>query len=55
MAFKYAKTPCPACRPLPGDRIVGIVDEEKDVAVHVIDCPKLEAFEGGGEVWRDLQ
>jgi GTP diphosphokinase / guanosine-3',5'-bis(diphosphate) 3'-diphosphatase len=46
---------CPCCRPLPGDRIVGIVDEKKDVTVHVIDCEKLEAFEGGGEVWRDLQ
>mgnify|MGYP001056081367 CR=1 FL=1 len=46
---------CPHCRPIPGDRIVGIVDEVKDVTVHVIDCVLLEAFEGGGEVWRDLQ
>jgi GTP pyrophosphokinase/guanosine-3',5'-bis(diphosphate) 3'-pyrophosphohydrolase len=46
---------CRCCRPIPGDRIVGIVGEDKDVTVHVIDCPRLEAFEGGGDVWRDLQ
>ncbi len=32
------------CRPLPGDRIVGIVSTGKGVTIHITDCPTLEAF-----------
>ncbi|MFT4091842.1 MAG: bifunctional (p)ppGpp synthetase/guanosine-3',5'-bis(diphosphate) 3'-pyrophosphohydrolase [Asticcacaulis sp.] len=42
------------CTPVPGDRIVGIVDGD-DVHVHSIECDTLEAFEGQKEAWIDLQ
>ena len=43
------------CRPAPGDRIVGIVQPDKSVMVHAIDCSKLAAFdEVNDDVWRDL-
>jgi guanosine-3',5'-bis(diphosphate) 3'-pyrophosphohydrolase len=44
------------CSPVPGDRIVGILDSEaRGLTVHTIDCEKLEAFEEREELWRDLQ
>jgi GTP pyrophosphokinase/guanosine-3',5'-bis(diphosphate) 3'-pyrophosphohydrolase len=44
------------CTPVPGDRIVGILEEDgKGLTVHTIDCERLEAFEDQEEVWRDLQ
>jgi GTP pyrophosphokinase/guanosine-3',5'-bis(diphosphate) 3'-pyrophosphohydrolase len=44
------------CSPVPGDRIVGIVDdEEKTVTVHTIACERLADFEDQEERWRDLQ
>jgi len=43
------------CNPVPGDRIVGIVEEGRGVAVHTIDCATLAAFEDQEERWRDLQ
>jgi len=46
----------PCCKPVPGDRIVGIVEEGgKALAVHAIDCPELAKFEDQEELWRDLQ
>jgi GTP pyrophosphokinase/guanosine-3',5'-bis(diphosphate) 3'-pyrophosphohydrolase len=42
------------CCPVPGDRIVGIVQPDA-LEIHVIDCPALEAFEDYESVWRDLQ
>ncbi|MGZ8371034.1 MAG: RelA/SpoT AH/RIS domain-containing protein, partial [Caulobacteraceae bacterium] len=42
------------CSPVPGDRIVGILHEDKGLDVHTIDCPKLAEFENQDEVWRDL-
>jgi len=45
----------PCCDPMPGDRIVGIVEKDASVAVHTIDCPVLAAFEDREELWRDLQ
>jgi guanosine-3',5'-bis(diphosphate) 3'-pyrophosphohydrolase len=45
----------PCCGPVPGDRIVGIVEDEKSLAVHTIDCAKLAQFEDREELWRDLQ
>jgi GTP pyrophosphokinase/guanosine-3',5'-bis(diphosphate) 3'-pyrophosphohydrolase len=43
-----------ACRPVPGDRIVGIV-EEGGVTVHTLDCPRLAEWDDREELWRDLQ
>ena len=44
------------CTPVPGDRIVGILEEDgKGLTVHTIDCERLAAFEDREEVWRDLQ
>ena len=43
------------CAPVPGDRIVGIVDPDKDaLTIHRIDCVKLEAVEDQEDLWRDL-
>ena len=46
---------CPHCRPVPGDCIVGIVEPDKGLAVHAIDCPELAKFEDQEALWRDLQ
>ncbi|MFL5298408.1 MAG: RelA/SpoT family protein, partial [Phenylobacterium sp.] len=44
------------CTPVPGDRIVGILEPEGGgLTVHTIDCERLAAFEDQEEVWRDLQ
>ena len=42
------------CSPLPGDRIVGIAQPNKSLAVHTIDCPRLAEYEDQEELWRDL-
>ena len=45
------------CSPVPGDRIVGILDgggAGQSLAVHTIDCPRLAEFEDRDELWRDL-
>ena len=43
------------CTPIPGDRIVGIVQPGGEgVTVHAIDCGRLAEFEEMEEVWRDL-
>jgi GTP pyrophosphokinase/guanosine-3',5'-bis(diphosphate) 3'-pyrophosphohydrolase len=42
------------CTPLPGDRIVGILEPERGVEVHAIDCERLEAYEGDQDRWLDL-
>ena len=41
------------CSPLPGDRIVGILQPE-GLAVHTIDCGRLAEYEDDEAVWRDL-
>jgi GTP pyrophosphokinase/guanosine-3',5'-bis(diphosphate) 3'-pyrophosphohydrolase len=44
------------CSPVPGDRIVGILEGDgKGLTVHTIDCERLAAFEDHEELWRDLQ
>ena len=43
-----------SCSPVPGDRIVGILEPDKSVTVHTIDCPRLAAFEDRDDLWRDL-
>jgi GTP pyrophosphokinase/guanosine-3',5'-bis(diphosphate) 3'-pyrophosphohydrolase len=44
------------CSPVPGDRIVGILENDgRGLTVHTIDCEKLAEFEDREELWRDLQ
>ena len=46
----------PCCSPVPGDRIVGILEPEGDgLSVHTIACEKLAEYEDREELWRDLQ
>lgn len=42
------------CQPLPGQRIVGIVTENRGVVVHTIDCDSLIDYEDEIEPWLDL-
>ena len=44
------------CSPVPGDRIVGILETDgRGLTVHTIDCEKLAEYEDREELWRDLQ
>ena len=43
------------CTPLPGDRIVGILEPDKGLTVHTIDCQKLAEVADDDSVWQDLQ
>ena len=43
------------CSPVPGDRIVGILEPEQGLTVHTIDCQKLADFADDDSVWQDLQ
>ena len=44
------------CSPVPGDRIVGILQRDgTGLNVHAIDCNQLAQFEDHEELWRDLQ
>ena len=44
------------CSPVPGDRIVGILEGDgRGLTVHVIDCDRLAEYEEREELWRDLQ
>ena len=52
-AALYERAPC--CRPLPGERIVGITSRGRGVAVHAIDCPRMVEFEDQPARWVDLQ
>jgi GTP pyrophosphokinase/guanosine-3',5'-bis(diphosphate) 3'-pyrophosphohydrolase len=45
----------PCCTPMPGDRIVGIVQPDRSLAVHTIDCGELAKYEDHEELWRDLR
>jgi GTP pyrophosphokinase/guanosine-3',5'-bis(diphosphate) 3'-pyrophosphohydrolase len=42
------------CSPVPGDRIVGILQPDDSIAVHTIDCTRLAEFEDEDALWRDL-
>ncbi|GHF57504.1 RelA/SpoT family protein [Seohaeicola zhoushanensis] len=48
----FERAPC--CRPLPGERIIGITYRGKGVVVHAIDCDKLSEFEDQPSRWVDL-
>jgi GTP pyrophosphokinase/guanosine-3',5'-bis(diphosphate) 3'-pyrophosphohydrolase len=44
------------CSPVPGDRIVGILEGNgRGITVHTIDCDRLAEYEDREELWRDLQ
>ncbi len=43
------------CTPLPGDRIVGILEPDKGLTVHTIDCQTLAEVADDDSVWQDLQ
>ncbi len=43
------------CRPLPGDRIIGVQVPEKGLVVHVSSCPRLAQYDDQPELWRDLK
>lgn len=46
----------PCCSPVPGDRIVGIMEPETSgLMIHTIDCARLAEFEDREDLWRDLQ
>ena len=42
------------CSPVPGDRIVGIAQDDGSVAVHTIDCSVLAEYEDREDLWRDM-
>ena len=44
------------CNPVPGDRIVGILQPgAAGLMVHAIDCSRLAEYEDRDDLWRDLQ
>ena len=43
------------CRPVPGDRIVGILEKGAGVVVHAIDCAHLADRENEPDSWIDLR
>jgi GTP pyrophosphokinase/guanosine-3',5'-bis(diphosphate) 3'-pyrophosphohydrolase len=45
----------PCCSPLPGDRIIGIVQPDDSLAIHAIDCAELVQYEDQEALWLDLQ
>ncbi len=51
-ALKLPAAPC--CLPLPGERIVGLMEPTVGLRLHAIDCPALEAYEDAMERWLDV-
>lgn len=45
----------PCCTPVPGDRIVGILEPDTGLSIHTIDCARLAEFADDDTVWEDLQ
>jgi GTP pyrophosphokinase/guanosine-3',5'-bis(diphosphate) 3'-pyrophosphohydrolase len=46
----------PDCNPVPGDRIVGILEPDgRGLTVHAIDCSHLAEYDDRDDLWRDLQ
>ena len=43
------------CRPLPGDRIIGVQVPNKGLVVHISSCPRLAEYDDQPELWRDLK
>lgn len=45
----------PCCSPLPGERIVGVLEPGAGVVIHTISCEKLAAYEDELDRWIDLR
>ncbi len=43
------------CRPLPGDRIIGIQERDVGLVVHAISCAKLADYDDKPDAWVDLR
>jgi (p)ppGpp synthase/HD superfamily hydrolase len=43
------------CRPLPGDRIIGVQVPDRGLVVHVSSCPRLAEYDDRPDLWRDLK
>ena len=44
----------PCCRPVPGERVIGLREPRLGFRLHAIDCPTLEQFEDAMERWIDV-
>ncbi|MBM7067096.1 bifunctional (p)ppGpp synthetase/guanosine-3',5'-bis(diphosphate) 3'-pyrophosphohydrolase [Actibacterium sp. 188UL27-1] len=54
LASDQTSTRANCCKPIPGERIVGITYRGKGVVVHAIDCPVLVEVEDQPDRWVDL-
>lgn len=43
------------CRPIPGDRIIGLREPEKGLVIHTIFCRRVAEFEDRPDLWVDLR
>ena len=43
------------CKPIPGERIVGITEKNKGIIIHAIDCDNLENLDIKSRNWLDLK
>ena len=43
------------CKPIPGERIVGITEKNKGIIIHAIDCDNLENLDIKSRNWLDLR
>jgi len=48
----FERAPC--CRPLPGERIVGVTFRGRGVVIHAIDCDRMAAYEDQPNRWVDV-
>lgn len=37
-------TLCDCCKPIPGDSVMGYIDDDKHIAIHKLDCPRSQAL-----------
>jgi len=54
LSAEQTATPASCCRPVPGERVVGITYRGKGVRVHAIDCEALTQLEEQPDRWIDL-
>ncbi|CAE7594321.1 rsh [Symbiodinium microadriaticum] len=50
LAVHYA----PCCQPIPGDRIIGVMEEGKGTIIHNIHCEQLESEDNASRKWLDV-
>ncbi|MSP68089.1 MAG: bifunctional (p)ppGpp synthetase/guanosine-3',5'-bis(diphosphate) 3'-pyrophosphohydrolase [Alphaproteobacteria bacterium] len=44
----------PCCQPLPGERIVGVIEKGRGITIHAIDCETLDSHADEPESWIDV-